>query len=85
MHTQTVKESIHQLIDQIEDKALLLHYDEMLKKELKNLHDFTFFNADEAAMIARAKDALQSVDSGKTRNIEAFKKEVEARKLNRTM
>lgn len=85
MYTQTVKESIHQMIDQIEDKAVLMHYRQLLEKEVKKLPDSGFFNTDEAEMIERAKASMQSVESGHTRSIEAFKKDVEAWKQQKGM
>jgi len=78
MYTQTVKESIHQMIDLIEDKAVLMHYRQLLEKELNKLPDAGFFNTDEAEMMERAKMGMQSVESGLTRSIEAFKMDVEA-------
>lgn len=85
MYTQTVKESIHQMIDQIEDKAMLLHYQEMLEKEVKKLPDSGFFNTDEAEMMDRAKAGMQSVEAGNTRSIEAFKTDVEEWKQQKGM
>lgn len=85
MYTQTVKESIHQMIDQIEDKAMLLHYQEMLEKEVKKLPDSGFFNTDEAEMMERAKAGMQSVEAGNTRSIEAFKTDVEGWKQQKGM
>lgn len=85
MYTQTVKESIHQMIDQIEDKAMLLHYQEMLEKEVKKLPDSGFFNTDEAEMMERAKAGMQSVEAGNTRSIEAFKTDVEEWKQQKGM
>ena len=78
MHTQTVKESLHHMIDQIEDRELLLHYQQLLKVELNKRPSSDFFEKDEAAMVDRAKAALESIEAGKSRSIEAFKKDVEA-------
>lgn len=85
MYIQTVKESIHQMIDQIEDKAVLMHYRELLEKEVNKLTNIDFFNANEAEMVERAKAGVQSVEAGNTRSIEAFKKDVEAWKQQKGM
>lgn len=73
------------MIDQIEDKAMLLHYQEMLEKEVKKLPDSGFFNTDEAEMMERAKAGMQSVEAGNTRSIEAFKTDVEEWKQQKGM
>ncbi len=85
MYIQTVKESIHQMIDQIEDKAVLMHYRQLLEKEVNKLTNIDFFNANEAEMVERAKAGVQSVEAGNTRSIEAFKKDVEAWKQQNGM
>jgi hypothetical protein len=85
MYIQTVKESIHQMIDQIEDKAVLMHYRQLLEKEVNKLTNIDFFNANEAEMVERAKAGVQSVEAGNTRSIEAFKKDVEAWKQQKGM
>lgn len=85
MYIQTVKESIHQMIDQIEDKAVLMHYRQLLEKEVNKLTNIDFFNANEAEMVERAKVGVQSVEAGNIRSIEAFKKDVEAWKQQKGM
>lgn len=85
MYIQTVKESIHQMIDQIEDKAVLMHYRQLLEKEVNKLSNIDFFNTNEAEMVERAKVGVQSVEAGNTRSIEAFKKDVEAWKQQKGM
>ena len=85
MYIQTVKESIHQMIDQIEDKAVLMHYRQLLEKEVKKLPSSDFFDTDEAEMVERAKAGKQSVEAGNTRSIEAFKTDVEAWKQQKGM
>lgn len=73
------------MIDQIEDKAVLMHYQELLEKEVKQLPVTDFFNATEAQMLERAKAGIQSVEEGKTKSIEAFKADVEAWKQQKGM
>ena len=73
------------MIDQIEDKAVLMHYRQLLEKEVKKLPGSDFFDTDEAEMVERAKAGKQSVEAGNTRSIEAFKTDVEARKQQKGM
>ncbi len=85
MNTQVVKQSLHQLIDQIEDKELLLLYQQLLERELKKMNSKDFFNNSEDEMISRAKASLQSIEEGKTRSIEEFKNDVDKWKAERVI
>jgi hypothetical protein len=85
MNTQTVKQTLHQLIDRIEDKELLMIYLRLLERELGKSPVKDFFATTDEELVARAKASLKSVDEGHTRNLESFKMDVEAWKKNRFM
>jgi len=85
MNTQVVKQTLHELIDQIEDKDLLIIYLQLLERELRKDTSIDFFNTTEEEIIARAKASLKSVKEGRTRSITEFKKDVEAWKNKRAI
>ena len=78
MDTRIARNTLHGLIDQIED-------DELLEREIRKTPSIDFFNTTESELIARAKASLKSVEEGKTRNIKDFTKDVEACKKNRAI
>ena len=83
MDTQVVKQTLHQLIDQIEDKELLTIYLRLLERELKKTSDKDFFDTSDEDLVARAKASLQSIEKGRARSIQDFKQDVETWKKNR--
>ena len=85
MDTKIARETLHELIDQIEDDELLTLYVKLLEREIRKTASIDFFNTTESQLIARAKASLKSVEEGKTRNIEDFKTDVAAWKKNRTI
>lgn len=85
MNTQVVKETLHQLIDQIEDKELLTIYLHLLERELRKDTLGDFFYTTEEDLIARAKASLKSVAEGRTRSITEFNKDVESWKNKRAI
>lgn len=85
MHTQIVRASLHQMIDEIEDSKLLLLCQQLLEKELKKATAGDFFKHDASGMTDRAQAAIQSIAEGKARSIESFKNDVEMwKKTNNT-
>ncbi|MEM9894730.1 MAG: hypothetical protein AAF789_00045 [Bacteroidota bacterium] len=73
MTTASIRQSLHEIIDEIEDVELLsLHLKLLLKETQKD-----FFNISSDEMILRAEQSLKSVREGKTRSIKSFKAEVE--------
>ena len=85
MNTQVIKQSLHQLIDQIEDNELLFLYQQLLERELKKSASTDFLKNSEDDLISRARASLQSIEEGRTRSIEEFKKDVEKWKEKRVM
>lgn len=85
MDTKIARETLHELIDQIEDDELLTLYVKLLEREIRKAAPIDFFNTRGSELIARAKASLKSVEEGKTRNIEDFKTDVAAWKKNRTI
>ncbi|MEM7109352.1 MAG: hypothetical protein AAF519_14095 [Bacteroidota bacterium] len=85
MNTQAVKQTLHELIDQIEDEELLAIYLQLLERELRKNTTSDFFNTTESELIARAKALLKSVREGNTRSITEFRKDVEAWKNKRAI
>lgn len=84
MSSETIKQTIHHLIDQIEDEDLLTIYLQLLERELRNSPG-EFFSATDHEMIERAKASLKSVNEGRSRNIKDFRKEIELWKEKRAM
>jgi len=86
MKTQVVKQTIHELVDQIEDNELLTLYLKLLEREIKKpISDSTFFATTDEDLVARAHASMNSIEKGDTRNIKDFKKDVDTWKKNRAM
>ena len=86
MNTQIVKQTIHELIDQIEDDELLTLYLKLLEREIrKEASNHDFFVIDDEALVARAKASLDSIRKGNVRDIKDFREEVEAWKNNKAI
>ncbi len=81
MTNSTVKKSLHDIIDQIEDMELLSLHLKLLEKETQK----NYFVSNDDEMIARAKQSLKSVNEGKTRSIKAFRAEVDQWKKNQAI
>ncbi|MCP4458825.1 MAG: hypothetical protein GY816_12500 [Cytophagales bacterium] len=81
MASTSVKKSLHEIIDKIEDAELLDLHLKLLQKEA----DKNFFSTTDDEMIARAEQSMKSVKEGKTRSIKSFKEEVNQWKRNQTM
>ena len=80
MNTVTIRKKIHEYIDHADERFLRLVYSMVKSEEGKTETDF--FSTNTEGMITRAKTSLTSVEEGKTRNIRAFKKEIDAWKKN---
>jgi len=78
MDTLAVKQSLHKLIDQIEDNELLTLYKELLERGIRKDPPKDYFKTTEEDLVDRAKASLESVEAGRTRSISEFKKDVEA-------
>ncbi|MEO1054065.1 MAG: hypothetical protein AAFX87_25735, partial [Bacteroidota bacterium] len=85
MNTSIAKETLHRLIDQIEDEELLRIYIRLLERELGKSSSKDFFKTTDEDLISRASNSLKSIEEGKTRSIEDFKKDVELWKKNKAM
>ena len=88
METQVVKKTLHQLIDQIEDKELLTIYMCLLQRETQKTETRSsngFFDTTEKDLVSRAKQSLKSIEEGRTRNIKDFKQEVDQCRQNKVM
>jgi len=84
MDTQVVKQTLHLLIDQIEDKELLTIHLQLLERELRKTAATCIFNTTDEELITRAKASLKSIEESRTRSIAEFNKDVEVWKKNRT-
>ncbi|MEM9337344.1 MAG: hypothetical protein AAGA66_01345 [Bacteroidota bacterium] len=73
MTTASVRKSLHEIIDKIEDVELLSLHLKLLQKESRK----DFFSTTDDEIIARAEESLKSVKEGKTRPIKSFKEEVD--------
>ena len=86
MDNQVVKQTIHELVDQIEDSELLDLYLRLLKRELKKDNaQQDFFATSDEEMMTRAKASLDAIDKGNTKNISDFKNDIKAWKKNRAI
>lgn len=86
MDNQVVKQTIHELVEQIEDSELLDLYLRLLKRELKKDNaQQDFFATSDEEMMTRAKASLDAIDKGNTKNISDFKNDVKAWKKNRAI
>ena len=81
MTTTSVRQSLHEIIDKIEDTELLSLHLKLLLKETQR----DFFSTSENEMITRAEQSLKSVKEGKTRSIKSFKAEIDQWKKNQAM
>lgn len=81
MTTTSVRQSLHEIIDKIEDMELLSLHLKLLQKESQK----DFFNTTKDEMIARAEESLKSIKEGKTRSLKSFKAEVDQWKRNQAM
>ncbi len=84
MKTNVVKNTIHELIDRIEDEELLEIYMRLLQKEVSHTESSDFFQNTEQQLINRAKASIESIEKGRTINISDFKTEIENWKKNRS-
>ena len=79
MDTQVVKQTIHELVEQIEDNELLDLYLRLLKREFKKEEvQKGFFTTTDNELVARAKSSIRSIQGGDSRNINDFKKDIQA-------
>ena len=85
MNTEVAKKTLHELIDQIEDDELLILYVKLLEQEIEKTASQDFFNTTESDLSARAKASLKSVEEGKARSIQDFKKDIEKWRKNRAI
>ncbi|MGF1636003.1 MAG: hypothetical protein ACFCUU_02945 [Cyclobacteriaceae bacterium] len=86
MNLQVVKQSIHHLIDQIDDNDFLLLCQQLLERELaKNASTDYSIRSSEDELISRAKASLKSIEKGNTRNLEEFKRDIEKWKEKRAI
>jgi hypothetical protein len=86
MDTQAVKQTIHELVDQIEDGELLDLYLKLLKRELrKDIPRQDFFATANEKMTTRAKASLEEIAKGNTRSIRDFKDDIKTWKKNRAL
>ena len=84
MKTNVLKNTIHELIDRIEDEELLEIYMRFLQKEVSDTESSDFFQNTEQQLINRAKASIQSIEKGRTIHISDFKTEIENWKKNRS-
>ena len=76
MSTHQLKQSIHDLIDQIEDEDFLKQYLDLLEKSTVIDADHPVHSTDtDRQMIARALASSRSIKAGKTRSLLDFKKD----------
>jgi hypothetical protein len=84
MKTYVLKNTIHELIDRIEDEELLEIYMRLLQKEVSDTESSDFFQNTEQQLIDRAKASIESIEKGRTIHISDFKTEIENWKKNRS-
>ncbi|MBN2215175.1 MAG: hypothetical protein JW723_13120 [Bacteroidales bacterium] len=75
MNTVAIRKKIHEYIDHADERSLRLVYSMVRSEEGKTETDFYSTTTEE--MITRANSSLKSVEERKTRNIRAFKKEID--------
>ncbi|MBR9998275.1 MAG: hypothetical protein KFF73_04855 [Cyclobacteriaceae bacterium] len=85
MDTKAARETLHKIIDLIEDEELLSLYVKLLEREVSKTAFEDFFNTTESDLVTRAKASLKSIKHGKTRNIKDFKKDLDEWKKDRTI
>ena len=76
-----IKQEIHDFINHADERFLRLIHSMIESEKAKN----SFFDTSIDDMTERAKQSLKSVESGKTRSIYEFKKDVESWKEKRTI
>lgn len=81
MNARQLKDEINDFLSYADERFLRLVYS-MVESERS---ESGFFNADNAEMVERANKSLKSVDEGKTRSIQAFKKDISSWKESRTI
>jgi hypothetical protein len=80
MNTVQIKQKILDYIDHADERFLRLVFSMVESEEIEN----ELFSTPDDEMIKRAKKSLESVEKGNTRNIHAFKKDVDSWKKNRS-
>ena len=84
MSREQLKESIHHLVDQIEDEDILKQYLELLEKSTFVETGDSTDPADDQ-LLERALASSHSIKAGKTRSLLDFKKDFELWKKQRAM
>lgn len=75
MGTTEIRKEIHDYIDHADDRFLRLVYSMVENEQIEA--GSNLFSTTKEDMVKRAKASLRSVAEGRTRNIKAFKKEVD--------
>ena len=78
-----IKKEIHDYIDHADDRFLRLVYSMVENEQIEA--GVNLFADTTEDMIERAKASLSSVSEGRTRNIKAFKKEIDSWKKQQTI
>ena len=78
VNTAQIKQSIHEYIDNADERFLRLVYSIVESEDAES----SFFSVVDDEMVKRAKKSLQSIDKGNTRNVHAFKKDIDSWKEN---
>ncbi|MDB4334840.1 hypothetical protein OAA06_00625 [bacterium] len=81
MNARQIKEEIHSFINHADERFLRLVYSMVESEKLEK----EFFDTTNDEMITRAQKSLNSVETGKTRNIHEFNKDIESWKKNRAI
>ena len=81
MKVSHIKQEIHDFINNADERFLRLIYSMVESEKIEN----DFFSTTTGEMTERPKKSLKSVDEGNTRNIHAFKKDIESWKENRAI
>jgi hypothetical protein len=75
MGTADIKREIHNYIDKADDRFLRLVYSMVENEQIEA--GTNLFSSSTEEMVKRAKASMSSVSEGRTRDIKAFKKEVD--------
>lgn len=75
MQTADIRKEIHNYIDQADDRFLRLVYSMVENEQIEA--GSNIFSKSTEEMVKRSKASMLSVTEGRTRNIKAFKKEVD--------
>jgi len=81
MEANQIKQEIHDFTNHADERFLRLVHSMIESEKTEN----SFFDTSIDAMTERAKQSLKSVESGKTRSINEFKKDVESWKEKRAI